>query len=483
MHRRRCTFAFMKPSAYVSGIQQFFRNLILNATGTERTLLECIQDGDIPRALNLLNDNSTDVNNALAEYYPQKHAIMQRPDRRPRRKEPYITCKLPRSRQRYINEIELFFLLGRPIVWKKDDGDDEAYKLFTDFLKTTRFDSSMRKVKRIAGSETECAKYYRLYKDSDNRPQCDAIILSRSDGYLLRTLKDQYGRLMAVAFGYTLRGSDGKPQQHWDFLLPDATYMTEKAAVGWKVEVYPNPTGKINLVYYSQPKAWDGVEPRLAREEELDSKIGDTNNYFADPIAVATADVVSSIADPETPAKLLKCTGSNSRFEYVNPPQASELRTKEKEDLQQSILFDTFTPDFSFDKLRGLGSISGVAIRNAMTIGYLKRANRMEIYEELVDREKNVIIAVLQFLHTDMAAKLGELQISFEFADPFGDDEQASRTSLVQLYNAGLVSLDEAVRQLALTDDPEEEIERIQNAKPQQQTESEPPAQQAPDQE
>ena len=446
---------------FFNSIQQFFRNLVLNATGTERTLFEYVSAGDVQHAINLMTSNEADVDNALKEYWPQKHDIMRRPNRIPKNKKPYITCKLPRCRQRYINEIELFFLLGNPILWRKVEGDDEAYKLFTDFLSSTRFDSTMRKVKRLAGSETECAKYYHLFKDDDGKPQCNVVVLARSLGYDIRTLKDQYGKLVAVAFGYRLRAANGRSVQHWDFLTEDATYFTQKEVVGWSVDPHPNPTGKINLIYYQQPKAWEGVEPRMNREEEIDSKIGDTNNYFADPIAVATTDVINSMVDPNTPAKLMQVTGRDSRFEYVNPPQASELRAAEKEDLEKSILFDTFTPDFSFEKLKGLGTLSGVAVRNAMILGYLKRANRMEIYEELVDRDKNVIIAVLKFLHPTMADKLDALKIKFEFSEPFGDDEKENWQKLEGLYGAGLVSLDEAVRRLSLTDSPEEEVRKI----------------------
>lgn len=452
---------YTMKSSFVTNIQQYFRNLILNAVGTERTLLEYIDDGDIMHAVALMDSNDTDVDNALKEYYPQKHDIMKRPNRFPKNKQPYITCKLPRARQRYINEIELFFLLGNPIIWKKDEGSDEAFKLFTDFIRDTRFNSSMRKIKRIAGSETECAKYYHLYKDEKGLPQCDVVIIARSLGYEIRTLKDQYGKLICAAYGYKLRGANGKAVQHWDFFTQDATYLTKKETVGWSKEEYPNFTGKINLIYYNQPKSWDGVEPRLNREEELDSKIGDTNNYFADPIAIATSDVVSSMVDPTIPAKLLHATGPNSKFEYVNPPQASELRASEKEDLADSILFDTFTPDFSFDKLKGLGSLSGVAIRNAMALGYLKRSNRMEIYDELVDRDVSVMIAVLKFLHPTMEKELDELRVSFEFAEPFGYDEAENWKKIEGLYTAGLISLDEAVNRLGLTDTPAEEVAKI----------------------
>jgi len=449
----------MKQSI-VTYIQQFFRNMLLNATGAERSLYEYIEDGDINHALNLLTSHSDDVDNALKEYYPQKHDVMTRPNKRTP-KGVYQSVKIPRARQRYINEIELFFLLANNIRWKKTAGEDDAFRLFTDYLAETRFDSNMRKIKRLAGAETECAKLYRLYRDDDNKPQCDTVVLSRSLGYDLRVLKDQYGHLVAFCYGYKLRGADGKAVQHWDFLTPKMTYQCKKEVVGWEVEEFPNPTGKINLIYYQQPKAWDGVEPRLKREEELDCKIGDTNNYFADPIALATADVIESMFEPSTPAKLLQATGPNSRYEIINPPQASELRTAEKKDLENSILFDTFTPNFDFETLRGLGTLSGTAIKNAMALGYIKRARNMEIYGELIDREKNVIIAVLRFLHPEMSAKLAELQVSFEFAEPFVEDEKANWQALTSLYAGGLISLEEAVRRLALTDDAQTEIDLI----------------------
>ena len=448
-------------SNFVSNIQTFFKNVLLNTIGAERSIYELLDDRDVSKALDLMTSNETDVDNALKEYFPQKHDIMLRPNKFPKNKPPYITCKLPRARQRYINEVELFFLFGKPVIWKKIEGDDEAYKLFTDFLDYSRFDSKMRTLKRLAGAQTECAKLYRLYKDDDNKPQCDVVVLARSKGYQLRIMKDQYGKLVCVAYGYKIKGNDGKPVQHWDFLTENFTYETEKNNVGWSVEAYPNPTGKINLIYYQQEKAWYGVEPRLKREEEIDSKIGDTNNYFADPIALATADVVTSMFDPNTPAKLLQATGPNSHFEYVNPPQAAELQASEKKDLEKSILFDTFTPDFSFEGLRGMGTLSGVALKNAMVLAYLKRANRMEIYEELIDRDKNVMIAVLKFLHPEMAAKLDELKIKFEFAEPFDEDEQRNWQSISQLYGAGLVSLEEAVRRLDLTEDAQAEIDLI----------------------
>lgn len=449
---------------YLQQILTYFRNKALNAAGVERDLLQYIQDGDISAAIDLMQNLDAEVDNALEEYNPQTHEVMRRSNKFRKNDSLYISEKLPRTRQRYINEVELFFLLGNPILWKKEDGDDEAFELFTNFLKEQRFNANMRKAKRLAGAETQSAKLYHVYRDeATNDMQVRTVVLARHTGYKLRPMFDQYGNLRAFGYGYTLT-EKGKSVEHWDIQTPEFLFYCKKSPIGWEVQTFANPTGKINVLYYRQPKAWDGAEPRIKREEMLDSKVADTNNYFADPIASATADVIQSLADPNSIGKLIQLTGQNSRFEYINPPQNSASRDAEKQDLNDSILFDTMTPDFSFEKIKGMGTLSGDAIKNAMILGYIKRDNRKEIYEEMVDRERSIIIAILKYLHPNMADKLDKLVISFEFTEPFAQDKQKNWSAISQLYQAGVCSLENAVTMLALTDAPEEEIAKIKAA-------------------
>lgn len=448
---------------YLQQILTYFRNLTLNSVGASRDLYQLIQDKDINRALEMMQNHDDEVDQAIKEYNPQTHDVMRRPNKYRAKEAPYITEKLPRTRQRYINEVELFFLLGSPILWKKEDGDDKAFEMFTDFISEQHFNSRIRQVKRLAGAETESALIAHVYRDDDNdgERRVKLNVLARSTGYRLRPLFDQYGNMTAFAYGYTtIEG--GRNIQHWDFQTSKILAYTKKSALGWEVEVFPNPTGKINIIYFRQPKAWDGAEPRIAREEMLDSKTGDTNNYFSDPIAAATADVVNSMVDPAKPGKLIQLTGDKSRFEYINPPQSSQTRESEKQDLKDSILFDTFTPDFDVQNMKGFGTLSGAAIRNAMILGYIKRDNRKEVYEELIGRFRNVVLSILSYMNPNMRQAFSDLKISFEFAEPFTEDKQAKWGAIASLYSAGLVSLETAVTMLSLTDAPEEEIEKLQ---------------------
>lgn len=450
----------------IRDIYNIVRNSTLNSLGVERTLEELLADKDIGKVRSILQNRDAIVKEAISQFYPSQHAIHRRMDKSRSGQSIYRTEKLPRARQKYINEVELFFLLGNPIIWSlADDQKNDDFPEFKKFLKLLRFDSIIRQAKRLAGAETESAILFHIYKGDDFKPYVKPIVLSHSKGYTLRPLFDQYGNMLAFGYGYNLK-ENGKTVEHFDLQTDNKIYSTKKIATGWEVKEAPNPTGKINVVYIQQPVAWDGVQERCDREERIDSKIADTNNYFADPMAVATADVIDGLADPDKPGKLIQLSDDRSKFDYINPPMASDLQASEKADLNQSILFDSFTPDLSFEAMKGMGTLSGEAIRRAMVLGYIKRANLEEIYNVAVDRAKNIILAIMaKVTHINRATFIQGLQIRHKFAEPFNDDSALLWQNVGRAYNDGIVSLEKAVQLIGLSDDPKEEIERIKQAK------------------
>ena len=140
---------------YLQQILTYFRNMALNAAGAERDLLQFIQDKDISSAIRLMQDRDSEVDNALNEYNPQTHDVMRRPNKYRRGDEPYISEKLPRTRQRYINEVELFFLLGNPILWKKEDGDDKKEPEYRDVTEVRTLNSMVPLWKKPASEVTD----------------------------------------------------------------------------------------------------------------------------------------------------------------------------------------------------------------------------------------------------------------------------------------------------------------------------------------
>lgn len=453
-------------ASIIKGVYSLVRNLLLNSVGVEREFIQLINDRDIGKVQSLMQNRDEIVNESICEYDPLKHKVTKRMDKDRLGDDPYFSEKLPRARQRYINEVELFFLLGNPIKWKlsTNEGNDDAFQEFNNFLRDIRFNTVLRQAKRLAGAETESAILFHVYRDDVTfTPSVKALVLSYSKGYTLRPLFDQYGNLLAFGYGYNLR-ENNKTIQHFDIQTASTIYRTKKTSIGWEVDANPNPTGKINIIYIQQDKAWNGLQSRIDREEDIDSKVADTNNYFADPIAAATADVVDKLSGPDIPGRLIQYIGADSKFEYINPPIASELQANEKKDLNASILFDTFTPDLSFENMKGMGTLSGEAMKRAMALGYMKRDNLKEIYDIAVDRAKNVILAIMMNVtHIGIKSKLAVLNIEHEFAEPFNEDVTARWTAIAKMYSEKVISLEQAVKMLGVAENPEEEVLRIKN--------------------
>lgn len=455
----------------LTGTFDVAKNFILNTVGVERDLEKLLTDHDVQRARSLFQDRSIEVAEAVAQYNPDTHEIMRRPDKQRKGREPYIVQKLPRNWQGYINEIALFFLLGNPIKWSNDapTEKEQAFNAFLKFLKDTRFNITMRQAKRLAGAETESAKLYHIYRDETTfEPKVKVIVLSKSEGYTLHPLIDQYKNLVAFGYGYFLK-ENGSTVEHFDVQTPTTIFKCRRSKIGWMVTRAINPTGKINVIYYRQNTEWHGAKARINRDESVDSKTADINEYFADPQAAATADVIQNLADPETIGKIVKLTGPDSRFEYINPPTASDMKEGEKKVLKESILQDTFTPDFSYENLQGMGTLSGEALRRALILGFIKRANSEEVYDIAVDREANLILAIMtNITHPELKDELLNLNLQHTFAEPFNEDADKKITIIGTAYQTGVISLEQAVHILGLCSDPAIEIKRIKKAKQQE---------------
>ena len=451
---------------YFGNLWKTIKNISLNVIGVKRTLDELIRDGDVSKAMTLFQNRDNEVDQAIMEYNPETHEVMFRKNKIRKNKEPYKVEKLPRAWQRHINEVALYFLLANPIKWSKEDVDqyEEAFAAYNKFLASTRFNTTMRQAKRIAGSETECAKLYHIYRNEEIfTPEVKVVLLARSLGHTLRPMFDQYHNMIAFGYGYYLK-ENGVTIEHFDIQTSANIIKCKRSprSLNWDVEITSDPSGKINIIYYSQEKEWDGAELRINRDEMIDSKAADVNNYFADPIAKISTDIYDSLVDPEMVGKVLKCDGENSVFEYVTPPTASDMKEGEKKVLRESIHQDTMTPKFDYESMLGLGTLSGDALKRAMILGYMKRQNRMEIYDELVDREKNLIIAIMaNVTHVHLRDSLLKMQITHEFAEPFNEDVQQQWSAIGALYRDGVISLETAIQKLGLAPDREDEAQRI----------------------
>lgn len=436
-----------------------------------------IEAGKIEDALALFDDHTKEVVEAYKEYNPKHHTIMYRPDKVRKNKSDYKTNKLPRNWQSYINEIELYFLMNNGVSWEllnKFDEQDRLSDVFEKFkllLQDLHYDTRTREAKRLAGAETECAKLYAHYKD-EGEDKIKIIVLSYSKGYKLRPLFNKYGDMKAFAVGYYVKHATGERQECWDIYTSENIYKCTKAidvneSSEWTVLTENNFIGKIPIIYYRQDKAWAGVEERIERDEWLDSKNADCNEYFADPMLKISANVKNGLMDPKSAGKVIQVKSKEDVFEYVTPPDASDMKDQEKSILKESILMGTLTPDLSYENVKGLGAISGEAITKANILGYIKRLKNMEVYNELFKRDANLMKAIMaNVLFPKDRNNINAMVLNHIYQDPANgisdNSEEIARWAEIGMSDEAIVESNRNVNNKKL------ELERLRRKRQQQ---------------
>ena len=106
------------------GIFQTITNELKAAVGYQQSFDELLTAGDVTRAVAMLDSRSEEACRNLSEYEVSSHKVMGRKDRPVFDKKGNFLRwskrnKIPIPYQKYINEISLVFLYGRPVKWSQ----------------------------------------------------------------------------------------------------------------------------------------------------------------------------------------------------------------------------------------------------------------------------------------------------------------------------------------------------------------------------
>lgn len=452
-------------------IVDVFRNYINSLVGRNQEFEQLLKNKDISAARECMTSRRAEAMEALKEYNVFTHEIMKRQDKIITdkkgnfvRKEP--VWKLPIPYPTYINEIALVFMFGQPVKWLQDsEGTDRAFQAYINLIKKTRFNAKLRQCKRLAGAETESAMLFRVFKDSEGRPDVQIRVLAHSKGDEIYTRWDNFENLLSVAWGYYAKESESSVVYHLEVYTPHTIYHCAKKSLGWEVVEEPNLIGKIPVILFRQSKEWAGVEHLIHREEFIASRTADTNDYFADPIAIMSAEVIKNMPEKKEAAKMLitnTADGVDKAAKYLTWDSAPQSKKDEIEWLQDQILSKTFTPNITLDTLKSMSNMSGKALRIVMLLADIKASKNKELYDELLDRTASLITAIIgNVLDVSLAAECKNLVISHEYQEPFGDDISETLDNIGKAIDAGILTTETALELNPLVKDPLRELERI----------------------
>ena len=214
-------------------------------------------------------------------------------------------------------------------------------------------------------------------------------------------------------------------------------------------------------MYGRQDKSeWADVQALIERLEKLLSNFADTNDYHASPKIFVTGEIRGFARKGETGAIIEG--EANSTAQYLSWQQAPESVRLEIDTLLNMIYSTTQTPDISFDSVKGLANLSGVALRMLFLDAHLKVQNKSELFGEYLERRMNLVRRYLGVLNNALEPHIGQIEVS-QRIEPFMVDDRAATIQALNLANGGreLISQRTAVRLSGLSDDPDGEYERI----------------------
>jgi SPP1 family phage portal protein len=426
-----------------------------------------------------MTDSRDRVSEAQKVYDQSRHSILRRKDRPVFGKKDPETgyrefmrwekkWKIPIPYARYINEMAIVFLYGRPLKWsQRSTGTDRAFEAFTDWMKRIRFDAKIRIAKRMAGAETQSAMLFHIYRNGEGKADLLVKILAAGFGDDIYFRKDQFDRLTAFARGYRLTEDGGRTVCHVDIYTKEKIYLCKKANFGWDVDEQPNPAGKIPVILFEQETEFAGVEQMIERREWMASRLSDVNDSFSDPTLVLIGDSVTSLPGQEEERKAIhiKPGAVDSRVDvrYLTWDAASESKRLESEYLDRQILNRTFTPDISQEQIKGLSNLSGKALKQLMIQAGIKAEMRKETHDEYADRIGSLMKAIIgNVLDVRLKAECEKLDIGHEFQEPFGEDVEEVINNLVRTRNAGGMSEETFIEMNPVIKDAELEKRRIE---------------------
>ena len=77
-------------------------------------------------------------------------------------------------------------------------------------------------------------------------------VLSRENNDDIYTIRDQYKRITAFAWGYYLTEAGNNTVYHVDIYTKETVYRAKRGKMGWEVEIKDNPIGKIPVLIFEQ---------------------------------------------------------------------------------------------------------------------------------------------------------------------------------------------------------------------------------------
>ena len=386
--------------------------------------------------------------------------------------------------QRLIRDRAVSFTFGNPVTYNSNPEDDKQAAVL-QAIKRVFYDVKISTVNRRAARNiygtTEVAElWYQVQGDEHElygfktKKKFKVALFSPAFGDTLYPYFDENRDMVAFSREFTRKGADLKTRTYFETYTKDYHYLWscenkdgQKSGLWELAEGYPKKLaiGKIPVVYGCQPKVeWEDVQTLIDRLEKLLSNFADTNDYHASPKIFVEGKIVGFARKGEAGGIIEGEEGAKAQ--YLSWQSAPESVKLEIETLLKMIYTITQTPDISFDTVKGIGSVSGIALKLLFMDAHLKVQDKCEIFNDYLQRRINVVKAFLKVANKQEEGwgEAADKLIVEPIITPYIIEDEQSKINLLTAANGNkqIASRKATVQRLGWADDPDEEIKQIE---------------------
>jgi SPP1 family phage portal protein len=401
------------------------------------------------------------------------------------------------SWQDTITETRVGFTLSNPVttnvIWDTEsDKEKQLVKLVEKIQNDNKMDYKNKEILRRKLSEMEVAEiWYFIDQGEGEKPRYTlrCKIVSPELGDTLYPLFDKNGSLIAFRRDYVL--SDGQKdisysdvytdefeykyvnKQGW-ILDPDIVAISKETGEMIPANPVPNVAGKMLINYYQQSEpCWAKVQTMINRHETITSNHGGMNDKFGNPLFIVAGEIQGEIVDNTTGSVMQMENGATAQYaQLASEPQSISL---EQTNLEKFIHKMSKTPDISFEEMKGIGNVAGVALELMFLDAHIGVKNEEESFGIGLQRRLNIIKAAIgALIDTSLANEAKTVQLIPVITPYLPKNTKEDIENLTIAKTGGIISTETAIEKNPLVDDNEIEMERMKSDATQELAQPEP---------
>lgn len=379
--------------------------------------------------------------------------------------------------QKLIIKRAVSFCFGNPPKYNatpQNDNEQAVLYALNRILVDVKSKSMNRKIARAIFGFKECAEYWYTVPvnkshskygfPAQHKLRC--ALFSPEYGDTLYPYFDETGDMVAFSRAFSRKDDNGNAVDYFETFTDKEHWLWMNGANGYEAAPgYPKPIaiGKIPVIYGHQPYfETEDVDKLIDRLEHLLSNFADTNDYHASPKIFITGQINGWSKKGESGAVIEGEEGAT--MQYVSWQNAPESVKLEIETLLKLIYTISQTPDISFDAVKGLGAISGVALKLLFMDAHLKVQDKGEIFDDYLQRRVNVILAYIGQINTTLEKDCENIIVEPELVPYMLVDElEELNYWLTANGNKPVISQEESVEGAGISKNVEATMQKIKD--------------------